>query len=324
MHIIFLLLFLGISQVLAAQEPQTKFQAQNHQELNKSENNQSANASSTKQDTKQAGKTKEEPKEQTEQLKQTEESNKTASPHKLTAAVTFVSDYRSRGISQTMRRPAVQGELKYTHESGFYLRTFASNVDGTGNYINNTSLEWDFYIGFQHKLWETPLSYNVGFEIYYYPGGEAPVPRGVGYDTVEYYIGFIYKNFSIKLYQTLTDYFGVNSHNPPTNWDKNRPIRPNGHSRGSLYVEADLDFDPDPKWKISFHAGYQSVTNYPQLSYFDWQVAVTYLFPWFEFSLFYIGTNARPAFYDVPDHAFHSHRRRLGAPGSVIAISRNF
>ena len=59
------------------------------------------------------------------------------SPHKLTGSLTFVSDYRSRGISQTILQPAVQGELKYSHNSGFYVRLWGSNVGGTPTFLNN-------------------------------------------------------------------------------------------------------------------------------------------------------------------------------------------
>ncbi len=252
------------------------------------------------------------------------EKTEKTSPHKLTGSVTFVSDYRSRGISQSMRRPAVQGELKYTHISGFYFKSWASNVDGTGHFLNNTSMEWDFYLGIERPLWKAPLKYDVGFEYYYYPGGQAPVPRQVSYDFIEYYFGVGYKGFNIRIFLTLDDYSGVNSNNPPTNWDTGRPIAPNGHSQFSPYVEANYEWSPYPKWKASLHIGYQGVTNYPQLNYTDWQVGLSYQFAWFDVSFYYVATNARRAFYDVPDNAFRPKRRHLGAPGWVLGITRSF
>ena len=39
-----------------------------------------------------------------------------------------VSDYRVRGIAQTSFKPALQGGVDFTHKSGFYVGSFASNV----------------------------------------------------------------------------------------------------------------------------------------------------------------------------------------------------
>jgi uncharacterized protein (TIGR02001 family) len=62
-----------------------------------------------------------------------------ASPHTLTGNVGFVSDYRFRGISQTFKEPALQGGFDYSHASGFYLGTWASNVYGNRNATGNPS-----------------------------------------------------------------------------------------------------------------------------------------------------------------------------------------
>jgi uncharacterized protein (TIGR02001 family) len=249
--------------------------------------------------------------------------NTPKSPHMVTGVVTFLSDYRSRGISQTMHQPAVQGEIKYTHESGFYFKSWGSNVDGSSNYLHNTSLEWDLSLGIEHQIGNTPFRYDAGWLYYYYPAGES-IPKGVKYDTLEYYFAIIYKGFNIKLYQVVTDFFGDNSKNPPFNWRKKRFVRPNGHSYGSPYVEANLEWSPYPKLKTSLRVGYQTVTNYSMLNYLDWQVGLSCEFTWVTAALYYIATNANPDFYDVPDAAFHPHIRRLGAPTVVLAISRKF
>jgi uncharacterized protein (TIGR02001 family) len=243
--------------------------------------------------------------------------------HSLTGSTTFLSDYRSRGISQTMRRPAVQGELKYQHISGYYLKSWASNVDGTTHFINNTSMEWDFYLGCKQD-WGSSIKTDMGLLFYYYPGGQAFVPERVSYNTVEYYIALNYKIFTIRMYQTLTDFFGVNSANPPFNWEKNRLSRPNGHSQGSPYIEVNAEWSPHAKWKTSLHLGYQSVVDYPQLSYFDWQIGLIYSAEWFDLSLFYIATNAKRAYYDVLDNAFEPSSKHLGAPCLVFGVTKEF
>ena len=51
-----------------------------------------------------------------------------APDYTLAANVGLVSDYRFRGIAQTSKKPALQAGLDFSHSSGFYAGTFASNV----------------------------------------------------------------------------------------------------------------------------------------------------------------------------------------------------
>src|SRR2546426_6418696 len=51
-----------------------------------------------------------------------------AAPSPLTGNMTLVTDYRFRGISQTLGKPAFQGGFDYAHASGFYLGNWNSNV----------------------------------------------------------------------------------------------------------------------------------------------------------------------------------------------------
>ncbi|MFA6916863.1 MAG: TorF family putative porin [Parachlamydiales bacterium] len=245
-------------------------------------------------------------------------------PYKITGIVTFLSDYRSRGISQTFLRPAVQGEIKFTHENGFYFKIWASNVDGTSNFITNTSTEWNLFVGMEQSFWKPELKYDVGFIVYYYPGGKAFVRQNIRYNTVEYFAGFSYKGFNMKLYQTITDYYGVNSTNPPFDWQEFRFTGANGNSLWSPYIEANYEWTPCPKWTAGVHVGYQAITHYTELNYLDWQVSLNYEFDWFDVALYYISTNARHAFYDVPDAAFKPSIKKLGSPGIVGAIYREF
>ena len=46
----------------------------------------------------------------------------------LTGNVGIFSQYIFRGLTQTGRKPALQGGFDFAHESGFYLGTWASNI----------------------------------------------------------------------------------------------------------------------------------------------------------------------------------------------------
>ena len=134
------------------------------------------------------------------------------SPHTFASHVSLVSDYRFRGISQTMRRPAIQGGFDYSHSRGIYLGTWASNVDGTTHFYNNTSMEWDFFGGYKGKVLANSIqniNYNVGLIYYYYPGGKTHAENSSSYNTAEFYLELSYKWLVIKYWQTFTNYFKI-------------------------------------------------------------------------------------------------------------------
>lgn len=248
------------------------------------------------------------------------------SPHTFTANVSLVSDYRFRGISQTMRKPAIQGGFDYSHTTGLYLGTWGSNVDGTCNFYNNTSMEWDWYGGYKHKLFQClypELTYTVGVIYYLYPGGISFQPHGVRYNTFEYLVELTYKWIDVKFSQTLSNYFGVSSRDPAFNWERNLPDPANGSSRGSIYMEASLTFELCKKLTLLLHAGREHVRHYHHLSYTDWRVTLTREFDWFSAFMTYVGTDANPDYYDVPNHSFHPKTHSLGAQGFVFGISKS-
>lgn len=259
--------------------------------------------------------------------KKSEEPEKEKSPHTFTANVSLVSDYRFRGISQTMRRPAIQGGFDYAHAKGFYAGTWASNVDGTCQYCDNTSMEWDLYAGYKGKLLPclySDLAYTAGMIFYYYPGGKTYAARNVGYNTAEYLIELTYRWMDVKFYQTITNYFGINSFNPPYNWKHHHSDKPSGSSKGSIYVEGNLTLDVCEKLGLLLHVGHEHVRHYRHLSYTDWKVTLTRTFDWFNFFITYVGTDALRDYFDVPDHTFHPSVRNLGGQEILIGISRSF
>lgn len=85
----------------------------------------------------------------------------------LTVAATpaFTSDYLFRGISQTRRRPALQGTLDVQHESGVYVGAFVSNVAFQGT---NAGTEIDGLFGYRTEL--AGISWDLGGTWYTYPG----------------------------------------------------------------------------------------------------------------------------------------------------------
>jgi uncharacterized protein (TIGR02001 family) len=131
------------------------------------------------------------------------------SPHKLSANVGLYSDYVFRGISQTGGDPAIQGGLDYTHSSGFYLGTWASNVGWIEDFqgYDSGNMEIDLYGGFRGNIGKSDFTFDVGAIQYWYPGDK---PAGVtDADTTEIYGALGWKWFTVKYsYYLSNEVFG--------------------------------------------------------------------------------------------------------------------
>lgn len=77
-----------------------------------------------------------------------------------------VSDYRTRGISQTLGDPAVQAGATLVHSSGLYVGAWTSNVDFGGPY--KTRQELEYYAGYYWQATEA-ISLDLGYLKYDYP-----------------------------------------------------------------------------------------------------------------------------------------------------------
>ena len=88
------------------------------------------------------------------------------------AAVT--SNYLWRGFEQTDGGPAISAGLDYSSESGFYVGTWASNVD-----FADADIEVDLYGGFTGAAgsWE----FDLGYVLYLYPGSDFDLDFGEVY-----------------------------------------------------------------------------------------------------------------------------------------------
>ncbi len=107
--------------------------------------------------------------------------------HSTSASVALSTDYVWRGYSQTDNDPAISGSFDYTHSSGFYLGTWASNVD----FGDDASVEIDLYAGFGGDIGDSGFSYDLGVLRYYYDGEN--------YDWNEYHVSAGYSFFSASI-----------------------------------------------------------------------------------------------------------------------------
>jgi uncharacterized protein (TIGR02001 family) len=158
-----------------------------------------------------------------------------ASPWTITGNAGLFSDYRFRGISQTVEKPAFQGGFDVAHSSGFYAGNWNSNVDSGA--FNGANLEMDFYGGYKTSM--DGFGFDVGAIYYYYPG------TGVGgstkIDHTELYIGATFSMFSAKYFYAVSDYFGAPD------------------SKGSSYFDLGFAYDLGNGFGLNAHVGYQTL-----------------------------------------------------------------
>jgi uncharacterized protein (TIGR02001 family) len=99
----------------------------------------------------------------------------------ISGNVAMSTDYVWRGVSQTDNQMAISGGFDYSHESGLYIGTWASNVDsqffGDGT---DPQIELDVYGGYAGEM--GAISYDLGLIEYIYPGAD-------NNNTLELYIG---------------------------------------------------------------------------------------------------------------------------------------
>jgi uncharacterized protein (TIGR02001 family) len=203
-----------------------------------------------------------------------------ASPHTFSYNLGLYSQYVFRGLTQTAYKPAIQGGVDYSHSSGFYLGTWASNISWLEDSQNfeSSSLEWDIYGGYRNTFGETGIGYDVGLLNYVYPGSKTQHKgdgTGFGRDnpgftdpyTLEAYAALSYKWFQAKLSYGLTDIFGVEN------------------SDGSYYAEANANIPiGDSGFTANLHIGHQEYVGHVRsagldnddlYTYTDYKIGVT-------------------------------------------------
>ena len=227
-----------------------------------------------------------------------------ASPHTVTGNLSFVTDYRFRGISQSFDKPAIQGGIDYSHASGFYLGTWGSSISGL-QFANSSGLEWDMYGGYKFNA--GPLAMDVGLLYYWYPGAYYNIaglkPK---YNNTEIYIGASWNWLSLKYSHTTSDLFGMNATTvggfcgvDASNTALAGPpcLPTSGNSKGSGYLDLTATFPLAAGLNLVGHWGKQTVKNFGDLSYSDYKLGLTYDAVGFTWGVAAIGTNAKEQFY---------------------------
>lgn len=87
----------------------------------------------------------------------------------LTGEVGATNDYRFRGVSQSAGDFAVQAGIDWSHDSGFFVGAWASNIDFDEEGNNGPDVELDIYAGYYGEI-NDDASYDVTLYRYNYIG----------------------------------------------------------------------------------------------------------------------------------------------------------
>jgi len=221
-----------------------------------------------------------------------------ASPHTFTYNIGLYSQYIFRGLTQTAKKPALQGGVDYSHSSGLYAGTWGSNINwltDSGNW-HEGSLEWDIYGGYKNTFGDTGIGYDVGLLNYVYPGSKTTAgDANVGFVdpyTLEAYAALSWKWIQAKYSYSITDAFGVK------------------HSDGTYYAELNANYPiGETGLTVVAHVGRQEfdgkvnsagIDNDKLYSYTDWKLGLTK--SWangVNIGGYYTDTNAKDAGYTI-------------------------
>jgi len=156
----------------------------------------------------------------------------------VTANVAAVSQYYFRGVQLT-DSAAVQGGIDWAHDSGFYVGTWASTLNG-----GDPSYEIDGYLGFGNEIGS--FTYDIGYMLYAYPdNSDKDVTEFGNYGEIYASVGWEW--LSLGLAYTSNSEFDK---------DDGGVFVP-----GDIYYYAGLDFGLPQDWSLGFVLGAYTFTN---------------------------------------------------------------
>ena len=122
----------------------------------------------------------------------------------VAAELNLLSDYRFRGVSRSDEDPALQGAITISHDSGFYVGTRATTLQGLDSlrlrdprFEDLGEVEADIYAGYGRDLgagWDL----DAGLMYYAFIGGEGRTDYFEPYASLSYLIGPVYATAGAK------------------------------------------------------------------------------------------------------------------------------
>jgi uncharacterized protein (TIGR02001 family) len=226
----------------------------------------------------------------------------------ISGELSFVSNYKFRGISQTDNKPAIQGGFELALPGGFYAGTWGSNVSDWTN-VDGNGMELDLYAGYSTEL-PMGLGFDVGAIRYQYPGNNAPLKQ----NTTEIYVGVSYSVLSYTLSRTTTNWFGVGNST--------------GDTKGSYYQDLSIEFPVNDQISLTAHYGRQKVAGkngFTPFSFSDYSVGLSYALPNdFSLGLTYVGASLKDAQKASGFLGGPNTDKQLWKSAAVVSLTKTF
>lgn len=208
--------------------------------------------------------------------------------------IAVTTDYVWRGVSQTLGDPALQAEVSFEHDSGFYAGFWGSNVDffdesdpeADPEDDDEADVEVDVWVGFAGET-EGGLGWDVGVIAYLFPGAN----RDVLDNSEEFYGGLSYGYFTATVYQDFDN--------------------------DTTYVDVGAEFELPREFTLGAHVG--SFNFDEGTDYSDWSIALSRELTGFGFELSYIDTD-----FSDDDCEEFSGKRDLCDETLVFTLSKEF
>jgi uncharacterized protein (TIGR02001 family) len=192
----------------------------------------------------------------------------------VSGGATLVSDYRFRGISQTNKKPAMQGSLTLAHVSGLYASVWGSSID---DYVaGGADQEIDLVSGYRKTFGGTTV--DTGVVYYHYPGSAAG-----NTDFLEPFFSLA-QTFGPATAKALVSYA-----------PKQRALSIGAGKEDNLYLAGDLTVAlPSAPLTLTAHLGHSFGPSYLTIGdeYTDWMVGASYTVKSLSFGLSYVDTDA--------------------------------
>jgi len=226
----------------------------------------------------------------------------------FTGNLGLFSDYRFRGISQTNKKPAIQGGFDLGHSSGFYVGNWNSNVDS--EMYTGSNIEMDFYGGYKATFGDFGL--DVGAIYYYYPGSGSNPIGSTKINNTELYVGGSWGPVTAKYNYAVSDFFSA----------------PN--SKGSSYLDLGFNYEVASGFAVQAHYGYQYLKGDARVAEIngtfpgpsnisDWKLGGTYTIDGWVLGLAYIATNR-----DYTAGTAALTNRNISNATAVASVSKSF
>lgn len=261
----------------------------------------------------------------------------------ITPTVSFLSDVRSRGTSDSLNSPGAKVGIEAAHQSGLVAIAEVNNVDRTeftnaagvditlaGGWRIGNPDKWHFGIGlaseiFPNAKFQAPQSFD-------FVNGVPTNVTSTSYNTDYAVLEIGYGNVQGRIMNVISKtYRGANTggvcgsmlqfSSDPTKALECYSRGQHG-SRGTWLFDLDYKYAVRPDTTLDLHAGYQDVANFPEADAFDYSIGVTHTHWGFKWKIAWVGIREKTHELYIVQRG--SNLKSIDKPAVVVSVSRQF